>query len=1004
MRMRLKLLVLATTVTLFAVVLAALEMHTSWLQAHLLARVARDMRFETASGPSPQVVFPHFGPYDERLGYTRIQKFTQRLQGLGYEVSAQARMSEPMLAMIRKGLYPAWWEKERAGLQLLDSTGTVEYAARYPKRTYRDFADVPSVLVRSLLFIEDRDLLETTHPMHNPAVDWTRFGRAVFDQGLHLVLRHHRTPGGSTLATQIEKFRHSPGGLTTDGVEKLRQMASASVRAYLGGLDTGAMRHRIVVQYLNSVPLSAMRGYGEVDGIGDGLWVWYGRSFGQVNTLLRSIGTTTVSARQALAYKQALSLMLAQRSPSYFLLEHQRALEKLTDVYLRLLAHAGVISPSVRDAALAHPLQLRKAMPPRPAVTFVQRKASTSSRVRLAELLAEPRLYVLDRLDLRVRTTLIDTAQREVTQALLRARDAAGARKEGLYGYNMLRNTEDPSHIQFSFTLYETCCGANLLRVQTDSANIPFDVNQGARLNLGSTAKLRTLVTYLQIIADLHDRYASMSRGQLQRVPRDPEDVLAHWALEYLSNAQDRGLPAMLKAAMQRKYSANPAQSFFTGGSWQRFSNFEPEDDHLILSVADAFEHSVNLVFVRLMRDIVHHEMYEIAGSTASILANPALRHMYLERFAQREGGVFVTRFYRQYSGHTPQQIVDLLTKEVRPLPKRMAVVLLGVDPQAGLAAFTEAMRRAMPEASLPDNALRRLYDTTVREHLSLSDQGYVAGIHPLELWVAAYLQAHPEATLQQTLTASHQARLDVYHWLFKTHHANRQDLRIRRMVELEAYLSIAKMWRVLGYPFASITPSYGSAVGAAGDRPAALAELMGIIVNNGLRLPTRQITALTFGAGTPYETRLVAGPSKPERLLPEAICQVVREALVGVVQTGTGVRVRGAFGTLALGGKTGTGDQRFQVYSPRGHLLQSRRINRTATFVFFIGTRWFGVISAYAHEPYAATYHYTSAMTVQLLKDLSVQLQPLFLSSFYDKEGTTAIICKTEAGSHLNY
>jgi membrane peptidoglycan carboxypeptidase len=978
MRLRFNLIVLATAVTLLIVVLAAFEMHTSWLQAHLLARTARDMRFETANGPSPQVVFPRFGPYEERLGYTRIETFTRRLQDLGFEVSAQARMSEPMLAMIRNGLYPAWREKERAGLQLLDSTGTVEYASRYPKRTYRDFADVPPVLVRSLLFLEDRDLLETAYPMHNPAVDWTRFGRAVLDQGLHLVLRHHHTPGGSTLATQIEKFRHSPGGRTTNDFEKLRQMASASVRAYLGGSDTRATRHRIVVQYLDSVPLSAMRGYGEVDGIGDGLWVWYGRDFEQVNTLLRGIGTHAVSARQALAYKQALSLMLAQRSPSYYLIEHQRALEKITDVYLRLLAHAGVIAPAVRDAALAHPLQLRTTMPSRPAVAFVQRKASTSSRVRLAMLLAEPRLYVLDRLDLLARTTLNDTAQHEVTQALLRARDAAGARKEGLYGYNMLHSTADPSHIQFSFTLYETCDGANLLRVQTDSADMPFDVNQGARLNLGSTAKLRTIVTYLQIIAALHDRYASMSRGQLQRVSRDPEDALAHWALEYLSSAKDRGLLPMLDAAMQRKYSANPAEAFFTGGSWQRFSNFEPEDNHLILSVADAFEHSVNLVFVRLMRDIVHHEMYEIAGSTASILANPALRHMYLERFAQREGSVFVARFYRQYYGHTPQQIVDLLTQEVRPLPKRMAVVMFGVDPQASPAAFAEAMRRAMPEASLPDDALRRLYDTTVREHLSLSDQGYVAGVHPLELWVAAYLRAHPDATLTQTLAASRQARLDVYLWLFRTHHANRQDLRIRVMVELEAYLHIAKMWRALGYPFSSITPSYGSAVGAAGDRPAALAELMGIIVNDGLRLPMRQITALTFGAGTPYETRLVAGPPKPERLLPAAICQVVRQALVGVVQAGTGMRARGAFGALAFGGKTGTGDQRFQVYSPHGHLLQSRRINRTATFVFFIGTRWFGTISAYAHEPYAATYHYTSAMTVQLLKDLSAELSRL--------------------------
>ena len=49
---------------------------------------------------------------------------------------------------------------------------------------------------------------------------------------------------------------------------------------------------------------------------------------------------------------------------------------------------------------------------------------------------------------------------------------------------------------RFSFTLFERSNGANLLRVQTDNVDRPFDLNEGARLDLGSTAKFRTLVTY----------------------------------------------------------------------------------------------------------------------------------------------------------------------------------------------------------------------------------------------------------------------------------------------------------------------------------------------------------------------------------------------------------------------------------------------------------------------------------------------------------------------------
>ena len=74
--------------------------------------------------------------------------------------------------------------------------------------------------------------------------------------------------GGSTLATQVEKYRHSPDGLTLSPTEKIRQMASASVRAYRLGPKTLEARKLVAWAYLNSVPLSAAPGYGEVHGLG----------------------------------------------------------------------------------------------------------------------------------------------------------------------------------------------------------------------------------------------------------------------------------------------------------------------------------------------------------------------------------------------------------------------------------------------------------------------------------------------------------------------------------------------------------------------------------------------------------------------------------------------------------------------------------------------------------------------------------------------------------------
>ncbi|KAF1050814.1 MAG: hypothetical protein GAK41_01481 [Burkholderia gladioli] len=103
------------------------------------------------------------------------------------------------------------------------------------------------------------------------------------------------------------------------------------------------------------------------------------------------------------------------------------------------------------------------------------------------------------------------------------------------------------------------------------------------------------------------------------------------------------------------------------------------------------------------------------------------------------------------------------------------------------------------------------------------------------------------------------------------------------------------------------------------------------------------------------------------------------------VVENGTAKRLAQGLAfpdgkTLDVYGKTGTGDQRFNVYAPGARLIESRKVNRSATFVFGIGDRFFGVLTANPHEPYAARYEYTSALAVQLLKSLALApaLQPL--------------------------
>ena len=56
----------------------------------------------------------------------------------------------------------------------------------------------------------------------------------------------------------------------------------------------------------------------------------------------------------------------------------------------------------------------------------------------------------------------------------------------------------------------------------------------------------------------------------------------------------------------------------------------------------------------------------------------------------------------------------------------------------------------------------------------------------------------------------------------------------------------------------------------------------------------------------------------------------------------------------------------------PGGTLVSSRAVSRAATFVFMIGDRYFGTVTAYVMGEQADQYRFTSSLPVQVLKVLS--------------------------------
>ncbi|MDE2030106.1 MAG: hypothetical protein KGI97_06040 [Alphaproteobacteria bacterium] len=255
-----------------------------------------------------------------------------------------------------------------------------------------------------------------------------------------------------------------------------------------------------------------------------------------------------------------------------------------------------------------------------------------------------------------------------------------------------------------------------------------------------------------------------------------------------------------------------------------------------------------------------------------------------------------------------------------------------------------------------------------------------------MEMWLVPYWRAHPKATRHTLIEVSRPERLASYAWLFNPRLKRAQDKRIRIMLEEDAFAHIQKRWARLGYPFPYLTPSYATAIGSSADRPDALAALVGIILADGRKLPLERFSSIELAANTPYETLLthddnVQAPQVLDPAIAEAMKSIMLETMSGKRSTAAGVKgvyldAKGE--PLPIGGKTGTGDQRYDEFGAGGRIISSRRVNRTGTLVFYIGNRFFGVIVAHVGGNAAADFTFSSAIAVQMLRDLAPIINPL--------------------------
>ncbi|MGH7805890.1 MAG: glycosyl transferase family 51, partial [Candidatus Binatia bacterium] len=775
----------------------------------------------------------------------------------------------------------------------------------------------------------------------------------------------------------LEKYRHSPEGRTESPVDKLSQVAAASLKAYRDGFDTRPWRKKIILEYVNSMPLSAAPGYGEVYGLGDGLWAWFGLRLSDVRAALASEQTTP---DKVVAYKSVLALVASLPAPTTLLVSSREALADRADHFTALLADAGVLDRDFADVVLSMPIKFLPQAPPPPRVSFALRKAPNAIRSEVARLLGVAKLYDLDRLHLEVASTIDVPLQNEVIELFQRLRDPMFVAANGLRAERLL-DRGDPGSVVYSLLLYEQTPEGNLLRAHADNLDRPFDLNRGMKLELGSTAKLRTIAHYLELVAELHAELTGLDAAALRARRTAARDPLTVFATDALARDPQLALEGLLERALERRYSATPAEGFFTGGGLHTFHNFDRKEDGKVLSVRDALRSSTNLVFIRLMRDLVRYHEARLGYDAKKALADQAdpVRLAILGQAADSENRLALASSCRTFRNASEAEVLARLSGDGEPNLRDLALVFFAWNPSADESALFEWIRPRLSRG-IAEAEARKLFASYGRLKFGLADYAYLLGRSPVEIWCAGELVRHPELTNAELYARSGDARRLASQWLFKTGNRRAQDIRVRVRIEQDAFARMTPYWRRLGFPFTRLVPSLATSIGSSTDRPAALADLMGIIVSDGRRRMPAHVRGLRFAAGTPYETVYASQPDAGDAVMHPSVARALRATLAGVVTDGTARRLNGAFVTpdgkpIVAGGKTGSGDNRHKTFARGGGVISSRAINRTATFVFYVGDRYFGVMTAFVPGAEAAGYKFTSALPVSVLKLLAPSL-----------------------------
>jgi hypothetical protein len=251
----------------------------------------------------------------------------------------------------------------------------------------------------------------------------------------------------------------------------------------------------------------------------------------------------------------------------------------------------------------------------------------------------------------------------------------------------------------------------------------------------------------------------------------------------------------------------------------------------------NAFQHSINLVYIRLMRELVQYYQAELDYDQKAILADsehPQRREL-LDAAMDNEARETLQKYYRRYS-NVPFEaaLARMCGKDSRGL-RRLAIFALAENPDASVADLRALAHRAYPETNAASDTLMSSYHRAFAHKIHNSqDEAYLLGRHPLEAWMVRDRRDHPEARWADVLERSAEGAQGDRRGSIRALQGSPEPAHSHR-ARARAFVEIHKAWQQLGYPFDSLVASLATAIGSSADRPQALAELVGIIQRGGV-------------------------------------------------------------------------------------------------------------------------------------------------------------------------